>query len=333
MFQNTEFATKVHWGEIIGVNSMTYTVDVKFSGGRVARDIAWLSPYVFLNGNGMYVMPQINASVMLLEYAPASLVIIGFWPLRELTSANRTGSRRRLDLGDICIQGSDQCYFLLRRGSEQVILQTSPKCCIIMKNSDNSMHINLQRLKIETDTGMMVWDSDPKTSNTTFTTMFRDNALDQKSTAYLTIGFHKTEDPEAEAAGIDKSIISLIVYETEASKNNANDEKAKFKLIIGSNGRIVCSAESLMEIYRDFIDRYAESYMRDVAKSAITREVSEGDISDKASQNISREASGGSILDKASDNIKRDASGNITDNAGGVASTNATIIHHNKGGG
>ena len=73
--------------------------------------------------------------------------------------------------------------------------------------------------------------------------------------------------------------------------------------------------------------------MRDVAKSAITREVSEGDISDKASQNISREAAGGSILDKANNNINRDASGNITDNAGGIASTNATLIHHNKGGG
>ncbi|MDX9810585.1 MAG: hypothetical protein RBT04_10585 [Sphaerochaetaceae bacterium] len=298
MMSNNYFSARAHWGEIIGVNADTYTVDVKFTGGRVARNISWLSPYSFLNGNGMYIMPQVNASVMLLEYAPACLIIIGFWPLREIESTNRTGFRRKLGLGDVCIQGSDQCYILMRRSSEHIILQTGPKCNVIMKNSDNSMHFNLQRLKIETDSGIMSWDSNPETLDTTFTCMFKDKADEQLTTAFLTIGFHKVEDSEAAQAGIDKSIISLIVYETETSDDNLATTTPKFKLIIGSNGRIICSAESLMEIYRDFIDRYADTYMKDIARQNINRESLEENISDKAKK---------------------------------IARTDAEFIHHNKG--
>ncbi len=297
LYQDRHFSAKAHWGEVIGVNADNYTADVKFTGGRIARSISWLSPYAFLNGNGMYIMPEIDSSVMLLEYAPNCLVILGFWPLRSLTSTSRATNRRKINLGDICIQGSDQCYILMRRGSEHIILQTSPKCSIVMKNSDNSINLDVQRLKIITDGSIMTWDSDPSTLNTTFTCMFKDKADEQLTTAFLTIGFHKIEDSEAAQAGIDKSIISLIVYETEVTEDNLATATPKFKLIVGSNGRIICSAESLMEIYRDFIDRYAESYMKDIAKKNITRESLDENISDKAKK---------------------------------IARTDAAFIHHNK---
>lgn len=288
MFSYREVPAHAYIGEIIGVLNTKYTIDVRLDDGRIASDVSWLSPYSYLDGNGMYAMPQIGASVLIIEYSPGCFVVAGFIALKQMGTGDRRCSRRQLNLGDLCLQGSDQCYILLRRSSEHIILQTSPKCSIIMKNSDNMISVDVQRLRLAADGGIAAWDSDPKTLNTTFSWIFRDKAENENNTANLIIGFHPTEDDEAKDAGIDKSIISLIVNETVV-ENDKIKLIPKFKLIIGADGRILCSAESIFEVYKDFIDRYAGSFIKDVAEKDITRQSKEENIMDTASKkHISR---------------------------------------------
>lgn len=296
-FSDGTSSARIHYGEIIAVNSLKYTAKVKFTQGRIIDHVGWLSPYAFLNGNGMYYMPQAGASVLLLEYASDSYVIIGSYPLMDARTEDRRLSRRHLNHGDICIQGSDQCYILLKRACEFINMQASPKCYLQLNSGNNTINISTQRAIIATDGGVLSWDSDPETLNTTFNWVFKDKADKDFNAAHLVIGYHNTEDPDAKNAKIDKSVFSFIVKEVASNEEDIT-ETIKFKLIIGANGRILCNAESLMEIYRDFIDRYADSFIKDIAKEDISRESMTAHIYDTAKE---------------------------------TANTTAKTIHHNKG--
>jgi len=273
----------IHEGVIIVTNPLTYTARVRLPGGRIADDVPWLSPYSFLNGNGMYAMPQNNACVLVAEYGFCQFAILGFiaHPTNE-ESGDRTVNRRRVGMGDICIQASDQCYFLMRRVAEHITAQASAKCYVQLNSANNTININTQRARFTTDTADLIMDSDPKTFNATTSWVFRDATTPKANILFVKIGFHVTEDEEAQAAGIDKSIFSLIVRETESSGDDILTSVAKFKFIVGVNGRILCSAESIMEKYRDFIDRYADTFIKDIAKSNITRESLTANITDTA---------------------------------------------------
>ena len=284
-YDDSSFTPKTHVGEVTSVNPKQYTCSVTYGRGRTYKEASWLSPYVFLNGNGMYIMPQVGSQVLLLEYALGAVVIIGYLSLRGSNTKSRKNSRRALSLGDICLQASDQCYFLIKRGSEHITMQTTPACAIQMNSGNNTIRVNTQRCILSADGGVMTWDSDPNTLDTAMHWVFRDKAKEDANVAELTIGFHKNEDEDAKAAGIDKSIISLIVKETTSTNDTVSSE-VKFKLIIGSNGRIICSAESLKEIYNDFIDRYAGSTMKDVAKGLIERISEESNIEDTSGGDI-----------------------------------------------
>jgi len=292
---------RVYLGRIIAVDTLKYTAKVSFGDGRLADDVGWLSAYQFLNGNGLYVMPQPGSKVVMLEHVPGAFIIIGFYPAKNTETNDRTGSRRRLNLGDICIQGKDDCFILLKQASNYIIAKTSPGCYVELVNGSgiNTINVFVQRAIFRADGGLMTWDSNEKTHETTFNWIFVDKSLPNHNLAQVTIGFHATEDPDAQAALIDKSVFSLIVKEVVSDQDGqVQSDITKFKFIVGANGRIVCSAESIKEIYRDFIDRYADTFIKDIAKAYISRESLESDIIDTAKE---------------------------------IAYTTAKTIHHNKG--
>jgi len=170
---NYNFKAEVHYGQIIATDPVKYTAKVKFADGRVADDVGWLSAYQFWNGNGLYVMPEATAPVLLLEYAQGSYVILGFMPLRTTDEVcDRRCSRRLINQGDICIQGSDQCYILLKRACEFINVQVSPTCYVQLNSGNNTVNIKTQRAIISADGGVLTWDSDPETDNTTFSWVF-----------------------------------------------------------------------------------------------------------------------------------------------------------------
>lgn len=296
---NDNFKVKIQIGTIQTVNTKTYTVDVILSSGHIANNIPWISPYSFLDGNGIYAMPQNGATVLVAEYLPGEYICLGFAPLRYTDTIDYTENRRRMLQGDLCFQVTNDCYMLLKRTAEFINIQASPATYIKFNSTDNTLQGRFQRALFEADGGIFRWESNPDTFDTTMSWIFRDKAAEDANIAQLTIGFHKTEDPEAQDAGIDKSIFSLIVKKINSGNNNNNTitEDVKFKFIIGVNGRVLCSAESLKEIYRDFIDRYTGTFMKDIAESFIKR--------------ISNEY--------------------ITDKAATTHNTYAQIIHHNKG--
>ena len=318
-----KYSIRIHEGTIIVTNPLTYTAKVRLPGGRIADDVPWLSPYSFLNGNGMYAMPQNNADVLVAEYGYCQFAILGFMShpdglpdsTNKTTGDDRTVNKRRIGMGDICIQASDQCYFLMRRVAEHIALQASPKCYLHLNNANNTININSQRARVTTDAADLIMDSDAKTLNTTTSWIFRDSSTEKSNILFVKIGFHNTEDSEALEAGIDKSIFSLIVRETESSDDDILTSVPKFKFIVGVNGRILCSAESIMEKYRDFIDRYADTFIKDIAKKDITRQSLEENIADTAEKDLTRESK----------------TANITDTAKKIATTYAKLIRHNKG--
>ena len=132
----------------------------------------------------------------------------------------------------------------------------------------------------------MYWESDPDTNNTVLNCIMRDKAAKDANIVHLRAGYHKTEDPEAISAGIDKSVFSIIVKKVAQTSEDVYEETPKFKLILSDTGRILCSAESIKEVYRDFIDRYADSTITDIAKLEIATTSLEKSINETAEVSI-----------------------------------------------
>ena len=64
-------------------------------------------------------------------------------------------------------------------------------------------------------------------------------------------------------------MFSIIVKKVERTSEDVYTETPTFKFIVGEDGRILCSGNSIKESYRDYIDRYAATTIVDVAELEI----------------------------------------------------------------
>jgi len=278
-----DFQVKVFEGEVFAVDSKSYSLQISADGGRILRNIIWLSPYGHPDGNGNYAMPQPGCRVLIVEVAPSRYIATGFLPAQKRVDNNYRNNRKNINQGDLCFMVKDSCFIQIHKNAEHLEFVASNACWMKLDGTANHISASAHRFTFHADGGSVDWNSDPKTDNTWFEGRFRD--LAEKGATHVTIraGYHDVEDEEAQIAEIDKSVFSIIVNEVEhdAVADTTTEKDPTFKFIVGRNGRILISAESVKEFYRDYIERHVETTITNIAQEKINR-VSSTEIHDQA---------------------------------------------------
>ena len=278
------FKQRLLVGTVTAVDTTAFTLVALVDGGEISQ-IPWISPLGHPDGTGTHTMYRQGSRVLISEYELGSYVVLGSIGVFDGETVSAKNSRKSLNQGDQYLSVSEQTYILLQR-PDFITLSGNFSCKVVFDGTTNIIYARAQRYQVQADGGNMYWSSDPLTNDTVLSCIFRDKAAKDGNVVHMKAGFHKTEDPEAIAARIDKSVFSIIVKKVTLSSEDTYEEEPKFKLIIGENGRILCSAESIKEVYRDFIDRYAETTMTDVAKSTISTESLDSGIYETAKTEI-----------------------------------------------
>ena len=275
------FAQRLFSGEVLSVDTKNYTAAILINEGRVLPDVPWLSPMGHVEGNGAHGMPVAGDRVLVSEYEYGVFVVIGSLPVPDGRSTTHKNARKTLTQGDYYIAVSDQTYILWQT-PDFITIAGSHVCQIKLDGTGNIIYARAQRYQAHADGGYFYWDSDPATDKTVANWVFRDEASKTANIVHVRAGFHKTEDTEAISADIDKSVFSIIVKKVEQIGNDTYNEIPQFKFIVGADGRILVSGNSITETYRDYIKRYAETTMTDTAKSTISTESLEDGIYETA---------------------------------------------------
>ena len=272
-------------GIVLAVDVKSYTATILFNDGRTQQNVPWISSSVHVNGTGAHCMYKPDDRVIVAEYELGTFVILGTIPVPDNRTSAFKNNRKVLNQGDYYIAVSDQTFILLQT-PDFITISGNYACQLKLDGTNNIVYLRSQRYQVQADGGYFYWDSDPDTHNTVANFVFRDKAAKEANLVHIRAGFHKTEDTEASSAQIDKSVFSIIVKTVTQTGDDTYQEEPKFKLIVGADGRILQSANSIKEVYRDFINRYAETTMTDIAKKSIKNTSLEGGIYETASTEI-----------------------------------------------
>lgn len=279
------FKQRYYTGVVLSVDTKAYTLTALLNGGITQDNITWISPLGHVDGTGIHGMPRVDDRVLVLEYEYGSFVVLGSLPVFDGRTYNNKNNRKTLAQGDHYLSVSDQTYILMQT-PEFITISGNHACRMIVDGDNNIVYLTAQRYQVTADGGNFFWESDPKTKKTVANLIFRDEASKNANTIHIRAGFHKTEDPEAISADIDKSVFSIIVSTAVSNGDDTYNQVPKFKFIVGEDGRILVSGNSITETYRDYIKRFAETTMTDVAKSTISTTSQEDGIYETAATEI-----------------------------------------------
>lgn len=265
------FRQRSYIGIVNAVDTKAYTLTVTLDGGKVVSNVPWLSPQGHPDGTGIHSMYRIGTRVFVMEYDYGEFIVISSIPAMSAKDSTYTNNRKRLNQGDNYLSVSDQTFILLQR-PEFITISGNYACQIKLDGTNNMIYFRGQRFQIEADGGKATWESNPDTKKTVFNWILRDQAAKTGDVVHIRAGFHKTEDTEALSAGIDKSVFSIIVSNVTQTSSDVYETTPKFKFIVGADGRILQSANSITEKYLDYIKRFAGTTMSDVAEKTISTE-------------------------------------------------------------
>lgn len=285
-----EFQQKHHVGTVVEVDTTNYRLNAILDNyeerGVAVINIPWLSPLGHPDGTGIHAMYRPGTRILVLEYAYCEFIVLGSIAVPDGATDKFTNVRKRMNQGDHYLAVSEQTYIMLNR-PEFITISGNHACQLRFDGTNNVIYTRAQRYQVQADGGEIGWESDPDTDETVLSWILRDKADPNSNVVHVRAGFHKVEDQEAQTAQIDKSVFSIIVKKVALQgEDDEVTEDVQFKLIIGENGRILCSANSIKEVYRDFIDRYAETTITDVAKSTIQTTSMEDSIYENAAATI-----------------------------------------------
>ena len=243
-----DFQQKSFTGIVAAVDSKAYTLTAVLDGGKTVSNVPWVSPLGHPDGTGMHVMFRVGTRVYVTEYEYGSFIVTGTIPAINRKTGRHTNNRKVLNHGDHYFSVSDQTFILMQR-PDFITISGNYSCQVKFDGTNNIIYARSQRYQVQADGGSAYWESDPDTNNTVLNCILRDKAAKDANIVHLRAGFHKTEDPEAITAGIDKSVFSIIVKKVVQTSEDVYEETPKFKLIVSDTGRILCSAESIKEVY------------------------------------------------------------------------------------
>jgi hypothetical protein len=228
-------------------------------------------------------MPQPGCRVLLLEIAQNNFVSLGYLPVQSDLDNNYRNSRKNINKGDLCFSVKDSCYMQFHRTADHIEVVASAACWMRFDGTADHISASAHRYTFYADGGSIDWASNKDTKDTWLEARFRDYAKKGATHVVVRAGHHAVEDDEAKTAEIDKSVFSIIVNEVEydPGADTTTEKDPTFKFIVGRNGRILLSAESVKEFYRDYIERHVETTITNIAKEKIYR-VSSTEIHDKA---------------------------------------------------
>lgn len=279
------FTQRSYVGIVAAIDSQAYTLIATLDGGRVVSNIPWLSPQGHPDGTGSHCMYRVGTRIFITEYEYGEFIVVGSIPALSANDAGYTNKRKVLNQGDNYLSVSDQTFILLQR-PEFITISGNYACQIKLDGTNNVIYLRSQRYQVQADGGSLKWESDPETKNTVLNLIMRDKAAKHGSVVQIRAGFHKTEDAEAIDAEIDKSVFSIIVSKVVQTSGDEYESVPQFKFIVGEDGRILQSANSITEVYKDFIDRYAGTTMTDIAEESIERESLTDGIYDTANTEV-----------------------------------------------
>lgn len=262
------FVQRSYIGVVAAVDTEAYTLIATLDGGRVISNVPWVSPQGHPDGTGSHAMYRVGTRIYVTEYEYGEFIVMGSIPALADGTGACTNSRKVLNQGDNYLSVSDQTFILLQR-PEFITISGNYACQMKFDGTNNVIYLRSQRYQVQADGGSIGWESDPNTKDTVLNMVMRDGAAKDSNTVQIRAGFHKTEDEEAREAGIDKSVFSIIVSKVEQTSSDEYEATPQFKLIVGENGRILQSANSIKETYKEYIDRYAGTTMADTAEKSI----------------------------------------------------------------
>jgi hypothetical protein len=213
--ENKYFPSYIESVRIVNVNIENWSVDaVSVFGNKRFFDIQVMSPYFhFMNGEGIYVMPEVGAMAWLCKPSSGKFgapFLLGYQaPFDEDTSSFRN-SRQSLNPGDIMMRTRDENFMILRRGGV-VQLGATPTCQTMYVPIRNMLKNFCENYELNTFGGEMTWFTD-RTDQTTdgsaptvFTLAARERANDQNPVATLTMGSHGEGNPTTLRIAIKES--------------------------------------------------------------------------------------------------------------------------------
>lgn len=224
---------------IVNVNIRDWTVDtITEHGERRDFDIQVSSLYLhYMNGEGVYVMPEVGAYVWLCRPstgARAAPFILGFHSLFEESEKNFRSNRPQLNPGDIMLKTRDENFLVLRRGGV-VQIGATPMAQRMYLPIGNYIHDFCSSYIMDSLSGSMSWivkgeEYDKKGENPTkFSLLVKQKANDPGHIVEVTAGSHGDKDPT-----------TLVVTVKESGKTDA---KTKVTLTITNEGNVSWNIE------------------------------------------------------------------------------------------
>jgi hypothetical protein len=328
---------KVCQGRIVNINLVKWTVDVIAQFDRKKYfNIQVASPYLHhANGEGIYVMPEINATVMVCipSDSTAPFVMAFIMPTETVDSsaddaplgttqhaqppANATDSSyaagRQANPGDIWLRTRDNNFVILRRGGVLQVGSTPLAQRIYIPLNNQIMDVS-ENYEHQNSGGAIKWGIQEGPSQQTYPTQFMQTfrvfAENQYADVRVTCGdiLNPFGDPDggtaAAAAGIGQNndvptASNCILYEVAVSPQgfNANTGEPNDGALAGSVMRFVFDRQSnmLLRMSGNFSHQIGGTYTLNVV----------GDIDITSGGALTMTASNGATIDGGpSTNIK-----------------------------
>jgi hypothetical protein len=291
---------------IFNVNIDDWSVDcISEHGVKRYFDIQVMSPYFhFMNGEGIYVMPEIGALAWLCilstgKMAPAFL--LGYQaPFDETDKSYRAG-RQNLNPGDIMMRTRDENFIILRRGGV-IQIGATPIAQRMYVPLRNFIQDFCENYKLSTFGGEMFWETlrDDQTTDGTAPTKFslkaKSKANDEEHIATLTMGSHGEVDP--------------LTMELTVWTDGTKDREARVQLQITNEGDVTWNIE------KDWTQNIAGKYTVAAGDDATIETQGKAAVT----------AQGDAALESVGGNLSMSAGVNADMTAGVVATVDAPVI-------
>lgn len=228
--------TKIFYARILDVDVSSYSVTVATEFAKKPMSgISWATPYQhFVNGEGVYVMPEVGSLCWVCEPSDGSRPFVLAW-----ASAQEEGDfrARRVDLnpGDIYLGTRDENALILRRGGV-VQIGSGPLCQRIYLPIQNTIKEFCENYSLQSLAGTLEWTVEREEGTTdgkrptALTISARLKSSDKAPISILKMGSHD-----------DDTVLSLLI---KASGEDGAD--TKISLLMDKDGGIK------WEIKKDF---------------------------------------------------------------------------------
>ena len=147
---------RVESGRVLVVDDKRFTCDVQPEGEPyLLRGLALLFPVAHADGSGLYFLPEVGASVLVLyySYGPPYVLCARSTP----ADGGFRGKLRPLKAGDIALQTADHNGLLLRR-SGMMELRASPILRMALFPHTGTLFARSERMELRTMGGQWLWD-------------------------------------------------------------------------------------------------------------------------------------------------------------------------------